>query len=355
MKRVNQPKTESSNTGYGYYQDSVTLLTKGLEYEVVSILSLYTAVDFSSNRFEGHIPGIIGDLIALRVLNLSHNELQAPWMHSDRTPNSSIYLIMMDYVDSLFRKFFTLLYLFTITFASTEEATALLKWKSTFKNHNNSLLASWQPSSDACSDLYGVSCINGRVNRNNLSGTIPPEIGNFTNLIYLDLSINQISGKIPPQIGSLARLHTLYIFDNNLNGSILEEIGYLSSLTGLALSTNSLNGSIPASLGNLKNLNYLELFNNQLSNPIPSELENLKNLTNLGLFNNQLSGPIPSELGNLKNLNDLGLSNNQLSGQIPSVLGESKKSQLSVIIQQSTHWFNSQPQQFDRGNSFIFL
>ncbi|KAM3337329.1 hypothetical protein P3S68_031654 [Capsicum galapagoense] len=249
-------------------------------------------------------------------------------------------------------QFFTLLYLFTITFASTEEATALLKWKSTFKNQNNSLLASWQPSSDACSDWYGVSCINGRVNRlnitnasvfgtlydflfsslpfleylnlsrNNLSGTIPPEIGNLTNLIYLDLSINQISGKIPPQIGSLARLHTLYIFDNNLNGSILEEIGYLSSLTGLALSTNSLNGSIPASLGNLKNLNYVELFNNQLSDPIPSELENL-------------------ELGNLKNLNDLGLSNNQLSGQIPSVLGESKKSQLSVIIQQSTHWFNS--------------
>ncbi|PHT32890.1 hypothetical protein CQW23_29227 [Capsicum baccatum] len=76
MKRVNQTQTESSNTGYGYYQDSVTLVTKGLEYEVVSILSLYTAVDFSSNRFEGHIPGIIGDLIALRVLNLSHNELQ---------------------------------------------------------------------------------------------------------------------------------------------------------------------------------------------------------------------------------------------------------------------------------------
>ncbi|KAM3250021.1 hypothetical protein P3L10_011791 [Capsicum annuum] len=48
-------------------------------------------------------------------------------------------------------QFFTL---FTITFASTEEATALLKWKSTFKNQNNSLLASWQPSSDACSDWY---------------------------------------------------------------------------------------------------------------------------------------------------------------------------------------------------------
>ncbi|PHU01665.1 hypothetical protein BC332_31452 [Capsicum chinense] len=54
MKRVNQTLNESSNTGDG----------------------LYTAVDFSSNRFEGDIPGIMGDLIALRVLNLSHNELE---------------------------------------------------------------------------------------------------------------------------------------------------------------------------------------------------------------------------------------------------------------------------------------
>ncbi|PHT29254.1 hypothetical protein CQW23_31126 [Capsicum baccatum] len=76
MKRVNQTRMESSSTRNGYYQDSVTLVTKGLKYEVESILSLYTTVDFSSNIFERHIPGIIGDLIALRVLNLSYNELQ---------------------------------------------------------------------------------------------------------------------------------------------------------------------------------------------------------------------------------------------------------------------------------------
>ncbi|KAM3305582.1 hypothetical protein P3S67_012448 [Capsicum chacoense] len=55
------------------YQDSVTVVTKGMELEVVRILSLYTTMDLSSNKFEGHIPSVLGDLIALRVLNLSHN------------------------------------------------------------------------------------------------------------------------------------------------------------------------------------------------------------------------------------------------------------------------------------------
>ncbi|XP_047259836.1 MDIS1-interacting receptor like kinase 2-like [Capsicum annuum] len=183
----------------------------------------------------------------------------------------------------LLLQFFTLLYLFANTFASTEEATALLKWKSTFKNQNNSLLASWKPSFDACSGRYGVICFNGRVNRlninnsrvigtlydfpfsslpfleyfklsmNNFYGTIPPEIGNLTNLICLDLHANQISGTIPSQIGSLVKLQILHIFDNHLNGPILEEIGYLRSLTKLSLGENFLNGSIPASLGNLYN------------------------------------------------------------------------------------------------------
>ncbi|KAM3337392.1 hypothetical protein P3S68_031717 [Capsicum galapagoense] len=53
-----------------------TVVTKGLELEVVRILSLYTTVDLSNNKFGGHIPSIVGDLVALRVLNLSHNGLE---------------------------------------------------------------------------------------------------------------------------------------------------------------------------------------------------------------------------------------------------------------------------------------
>ncbi|KAG5598318.1 hypothetical protein H5410_029688, partial [Solanum commersonii] len=204
-----------------------------------------------------------------------------------------------------------------VTFASTDEATALLKWKATFKNQNNSLLASWMPSFNACTDWYGVICFNGRVNTlnitnssvigtlyafpfsslpflenldlsmNNFSGTIPPEIGNITNLLFLNLNINQFSGTIPQQIGSLAKLQTLRIFYNHLNGSIPEEIGYLRSLTKLSLCRNFLTGSIPASLGNLSNLSILLLYNNQLSGSIPASLGNLTHYHDYGVLMQQ--------------------------------------------------------------------
>ncbi|XP_006349944.1 receptor-like protein 12 [Solanum tuberosum] len=59
-----------------YYQDSIAVVSKGYEREVVRILFLYTTIDLSKNKFEGHIPTIMGDLIALRVLNISHNGLE---------------------------------------------------------------------------------------------------------------------------------------------------------------------------------------------------------------------------------------------------------------------------------------
>ena len=34
---------------------------------------------------------------------------------------------------------------------------------------------------------------------NQLTGSIPPEIGNLTNLTYLDLGRNELTGSIPPR------------------------------------------------------------------------------------------------------------------------------------------------------------
>ncbi|XP_057435271.1 LOW QUALITY PROTEIN: receptor-like protein 40 [Lotus japonicus] len=61
--------------GHIYYQDSVTLTSKGLQMEFVKILTVFTSVDFSSNNLQGPIPEELINFTALRVLNLSHNAL----------------------------------------------------------------------------------------------------------------------------------------------------------------------------------------------------------------------------------------------------------------------------------------
>lgn len=52
---------------------SITLTNKGVQTTYEKIQELFTAIDLSSNRFEGRIPELIGDLKGLRLLNLSNN------------------------------------------------------------------------------------------------------------------------------------------------------------------------------------------------------------------------------------------------------------------------------------------
>ncbi|KAK4736493.1 hypothetical protein R3W88_000190 [Solanum pinnatisectum] len=58
------------------YDYLTTITTKGQVYNYVRILASNMIIDLSKNRFEGHIPSIIGDLVGLRTLNLSHNVLE---------------------------------------------------------------------------------------------------------------------------------------------------------------------------------------------------------------------------------------------------------------------------------------
>ena len=157
-----------------------------------------------------------------------------------------------------------------------------------------------------------------------LTGQIPAEIGELTNLTILSLVDNSLlTGSIPPQMGNLTNLIHLNLSDNQLTGEIPYEIGNLTNveleigmynLTHLNLSDNQLTGEIPSEMGNLTNLIHLNLSDNQLTGEIPSQIGNLTNLTHLNLYENNLTGEIPSQIGNLTNLIHLNLSDNQLTG-----------------------------------------
>jgi hypothetical protein len=183
----------------------------------------------------------------------------------------------------------------------------------------------WLQTNAPC-NWYGVVCSDGHVTAldlgyNQLTGPIPPELGNLINLTELDLAGNQLQNSIPVQLGDLSNLLILDLRSNQLSGSIPAELGNITNLDILSLYNNQLTGPIPPELGNLTNLTFLYLVANQLSGPIPPELGNLTNLTSLSLGSNQLTGFIPSQLGNLTNLTSLTLDNNQLTGFIPAQLG----------------------------------
>jgi hypothetical protein len=120
------------------------------------------------------------------------------------------------------------------------------------------------------------------LDENQLAGTIPPEIGNLTNLTSLGLGNNQLIGSIPSEISNLTNLERLYLHNNQLTGSIPSEIWNLTNLTRLIVFDNQLTGEIPESICELTNLNwspdfidwsYSYLYNNQLCPPYPSCIE----------------------------------------------------------------------------------
>ena len=180
---------------------------------------------------------------------------------------------------------------------------------------------------DAALDEWeGVSADRtGRVvelslNRNGLSGSIPPETTELTRLTSLHLNGNDLAGPIPPELGSLSRLRSLSLAQNRLTGPIPSELGDLSGLGWLSLGNNGLTGGIPSELGRLS-VYGLVLDGNRLTGEIPAELGRIGNLEQLILGWNQLTGSIPPELGAAPRLYRLELQHNRLTGFIPPELG----------------------------------
>ncbi|GLJ59564.1 hypothetical protein SUGI_1514190 [Cryptomeria japonica] len=82
--------------------------------------------------------------------------------------------------------------------------------------------------------LFILKCID--LSNNNLSGSIPPEMGSLQGLIALNLSRNDLSGRIPKTLGRMDQLEPLDLSLNRLNGNIPLELQLLSYLQFLNLS-----------------------------------------------------------------------------------------------------------------------
>jgi Leucine-rich repeat (LRR) protein len=156
---------------------------------------------------------------------------------------------------------------------------------------------------------------------NNLTGTLPPELGLLTRLRRLSLHNNLgIRGSIPDSFQNLRNLEIVTLQINKLTGSIPDWLGRWTGLQVLGLNTNRLTGLLPASLNQLTQLTNLALDNNRLSGEI-GVLQTLTNLKMLFLDNNQFRGQLGYDaFQNHRALVHLGLSDNDFVGTLPLYL-----------------------------------
>ncbi|CAL5093642.1 unnamed protein product [Urochloa decumbens] len=182
------------------------------------------------------------------------------------------------------------------------------------------------------------------LDENNITGGIPPVLGNMTSLWFLNLGHNQLTGAIPPELGKLYQLISLNLSYNQLSGPLPLAFRNRSRLVSLDLSSCSLTGQLHDLLftdqsdfssnysfpGNM----MLALSSNHISGTIPKLLCNANYLIMLDLSNNALHGDLPNCLWDLPSLQFMDLSNNSFSGAVPF-------SRSSKITLQSLHLANN--------------
>jgi hypothetical protein len=109
---------------------------------------------------------------------------------------------------------------------------------------------SWTSNFEECA-WSGVQCDgNGRVTdlwlqRRDVRGQIPHDLGLLTHLTWLSLGENQLSGTIPSSLGSLTALNKLWLFASHLSGTIPSSLGALTAMTDLLLHNNQLVDTMP--------------------------------------------------------------------------------------------------------------
>ena len=175
--------------------------------------------------------------------------------------------------------------------------------------------------------FLGVGCnTDGEVRtiylpRNNLSGTMPTELGLLTSLSLFNVEYNRIEGTIPAEISNLSELVSLRLDYNSLSGSITGDLfKFWTNIESIDASNNLLTGVIPPSLVNLQEtLGGLALDDNFLiGEDINESIGRLSRLEYLYLEDNAINGTVNEDfLAALTSLRNIDLSDNELVGSFP--------------------------------------
>uniref|UniRef100_A0A0E0PJM1 non-specific serine/threonine protein kinase n=1 Tax=Oryza rufipogon TaxID=4529 RepID=A0A0E0PJM1_ORYRU len=169
---------------------------------------------------------------------------------------------------------------------------------------------------------------------NPLSGPLPKELGNLTNLLSLGISLDNFTGELPEELGNLTKLQQLYIDSSGFSGPFPPTFSKLKNLNTLRASDNEFTGKIPDYLGSLTNLIDIILRNCKVSGNLgPVDFSMFTALILLDLSFNNITGEVPQSILNMGKLEFLFLGNNSLTGKLPDVISSSLKTIYRFLLQ----------------------
>ncbi|RYH17661.1 hypothetical protein EON65_28275 [archaeon] len=246
-------------------------------------LTLCESVNLSFNLITGSLPRTTKNLVALKNLDLSCNQLSG--CIENRILEGCINLIYLNLACNKFSG----------NIPDCFEALSCLEKLDLSCNQFSGYL----PTSISClSRLQELKVYN-----NQLIGAIPDQYGGLVNLRVANLSQNQLTFGLNV-FNSCARLERLLLHYNQLQDQILPSIGQLKKLKMLYLQNNRVCGSLPNELCALTKLQFLNLSNNSLRGCLPENIGQLSSLQSLLLHHNNIIGPVPLSIKELQSLRD---------------------------------------------------
>ncbi|PNX76289.1 receptor-like protein kinase, partial [Trifolium pratense] len=192
-------------------------------------------LDLRENKLSGKIPNSMDKLSELRVLLLGGNNLEGGHYNDyflGPVFGISTYDQYLSYVDSNLTQSRLLL---MPPFKGPVERELYLEVE--FRTKHNDYFYK----GDILEEMTGLdlSC-------NNLTGTIPPQLGDLQQIRSLNLSHNYLSGPIPTTFSNLIQIESLDLSFNNLIGKIPYELTQMKFLSTFNLSYNNLSGTPPS-------------------------------------------------------------------------------------------------------------
>ncbi|CAI9784374.1 unnamed protein product [Fraxinus pennsylvanica] len=283
-------------------------LSGNLPLSIANGLPNLEGLYFGDNQLSGEIPGWVSNCSKLIVLELFNNSF------SGRVPINLGNLQDLQYL-YLFNNLFTndpsMLELdFLVSLTNCRHLKRMSIGNNFFDGTLPKALGNFSTSLQI---FHARSC--------GIKGMVTREIGNMSNLIWLEMGGNELTGKLSNTLSQLRKLQKLLLDDNNLHGSIPDDLCNLVNLYDLNLENNQLSQQLPACLGNLS-LQKFSFAYNSLTSTIPSTLWTNKEIQIMDLSYNFLNGSLAPEIGNVKGMRELYLSGNQFSGEIPSIVGQ---------------------------------